>query len=42
MAQTSEAERALVLRARRNGEVSAEVADEVLTDIEARALRDMD
>ena len=37
----SEAERAVVLEARRNGEVSAEAADEVLADVEARALRDL-
>jgi hypothetical protein len=30
-----------VLEARRNGEVSAEAADEVLADVEARALRDL-
>ncbi|KQX69390.1 Na+/H+ antiporter [Angustibacter sp. Root456] len=42
LADTSEAERALVLQARRAGEVSAEVADDVLTEIEARALRELD
>jgi CPA1 family monovalent cation:H+ antiporter len=42
MAETSEAERALVVEARRRGEVSAEVADDVLTEIEARALRELD
>ncbi len=40
--QASEAERDVVLRARALGEVSAEVADEVLTDVEARAVRDVD
>ncbi len=39
--RASEAERAVVLEARRNGEVSAEAADEVLADVEARALRDL-
>ncbi len=38
----AEAERELVLRARRRGEVSAEVADEVLSDVETRAVRDLD
>jgi len=33
-------ERDLVLTARRRGEVSAETADEVLRDIETRAVRD--
>ncbi|HEX3004342.1 MAG TPA: Na+/H+ antiporter [Angustibacter sp.] len=42
LAETSEAERSLVVRARRSGEVSAEVADDVLTEIEARALREID
>ncbi|MGN6300651.1 MAG: Na+/H+ antiporter [Angustibacter sp.] len=42
LAETSEAERALVLQARRSGEVSAEVADDVLTEIEAHALRELD
>jgi CPA1 family monovalent cation:H+ antiporter len=42
LAQTSEAERSLVLRARRSGEVSPEVADDVLSEIEAGALRDLD
>ncbi|MGB8385942.1 MAG: cation:proton antiporter, partial [Dermatophilaceae bacterium] len=37
----SEAERDIVLRARRAGEVSAEAADEVLAGVEARALRDL-
>ncbi|MDN5790877.1 MAG: hypothetical protein L0H25_08415, partial [Micrococcales bacterium] len=36
----SDVERQLVLRARRRGEVSAGAADEVLRDIENRALRD--
>jgi len=31
-----------VLDARRTGEVSAAVADEVLSDVEARAVRDFD
>ncbi len=38
--QASSVERQLVLRARRRGEVSAGAADEVLRDIENRALRD--
>lgn len=42
LAETSEAERSLVLRARRSGEVSAEVADDVLTEIEAQSLRELD
>ncbi len=42
LAETSEAERSLVLEARRNGEVSAEVADQVLSDVESRALRDVE
>ncbi len=37
----SEAEREVVLEARASGEVSVEVADEVLTRVEARALRDL-
>ena len=37
----SEAERDIVLRARRAGEVSAEAADEVLAGVEARALREL-
>jgi CPA1 family monovalent cation:H+ antiporter len=40
MARATAAERDLVLRARRRGEVSAATADEVLRDIETRALRD--
>lgn len=40
--EASEAERTVVLDARRTGEVSAAVADEVLSDIEARAVRDFD
>ncbi len=39
--RASEAERSVVLEARRNGEVSAEAADEALSDVEARALRDL-
>ncbi len=39
--RANEAERAVVLRARRNGEVSAEVADTVMQDIESRAVRDL-
>ena len=39
--RASEAERSVVLEARRNGQVSAEAADEVLSDVEARALRDL-
>ena len=42
LTETSEAERSLVLEARRTGAVSAEVADDVLTEIEARALRELD
>lgn len=38
--RAGDAERQLVLRARRTGEVSAGSADEVLRDIEARAMRD--
>ena len=38
--QASSVERQLVLRARRRGQVSAGTADEVLRDIENRALRD--
>ncbi len=38
--QASNVERQLVLRARRSGQVSAGTADEVLRDIENRALRD--
>jgi Na+/H+ antiporter len=40
--RASEAEREVVLRARRQGEVSPEVADEVLHDVETRAVRDLD
>lgn len=40
MARATAAERDLVLSARRRGEVSAATADEVLRDIETRALRD--
>jgi CPA1 family monovalent cation:H+ antiporter len=40
MARAVAAERDLVLAARRRGEVSAATADEVLRDIETRALRD--
>ncbi|MGQ7294978.1 Na+/H+ antiporter [Quadrisphaera sp. KR29] len=39
LAMASEAEREAVLRARRRGEVSPAVADQVLLDVEARALR---
>ncbi len=39
LAQATEAERDAVLRARRRGEVSPSAADDVLFDIEARALR---
>lgn len=39
--RASEAEREVVLRARREGAVSPEVADEVLHDVETRALRDL-
>ncbi len=39
--RASEAERTVVLQARRHGEVSAEVADTVMQDIEARAVRDL-
>ncbi len=39
--RATDAERALVLRARRKGEVSAETADAVLREIESRALRDL-
>ncbi len=38
----TDVERALVLEKRRSGEVSAAVADEVLRDIETRAVRDFD
>jgi monovalent cation/hydrogen antiporter len=40
--RASEVERSVVLQARRSGEVSSETADEVLRDIEARAVRDLD
>lgn len=40
--QASEVERGVVLEARRRGDVSPWVADEVLADIEARAVRDVD
>jgi len=40
--RASDAERQLVLEARRRGEVAAGSADEVLRDIENRALRDFD
>ncbi len=40
--RASEVEREVVLRARRRGEVSPEVADEVLHDVETRAVRDLD
>ena len=39
--QASEVERALVLALRNRGEVSSEVADAVLADVEARAVRDL-
>lgn len=39
--RASEAEREVVLRARRRGEVSPDVADEVLHDVETRAVRDL-
>jgi CPA1 family monovalent cation:H+ antiporter len=39
LARASEAERDAVLKARRQGEVSSAAADEVLFDVEARALR---
>ena len=39
--RAGEAERSVVIEARLSGEVSAEVADEVLEDVEARALRDL-
>jgi Na+/H+ antiporter len=38
--QASEIEREVVIEARRRGEVSAEAADEVLDDVESRAVRD--
>jgi CPA1 family monovalent cation:H+ antiporter len=40
--RASEAERDLVLDVRRRGEVSAAAADEVLQDVESRALRDVE
>jgi NhaP-type Na+/H+ or K+/H+ antiporter len=40
--KASDVERSLVLDERRRGEVSAAAADEVLRDIESRALRDFD
>ncbi len=40
LSRASDVERQLVLRERRQGEVSAGAADEVLGDIESRALRD--
>ena len=39
--RASEVERNVVLDARRTGEVSSATADEVLRDIEARAVRDL-
>jgi CPA1 family monovalent cation:H+ antiporter len=39
--QASEVERGVVLEARRSGDVSPEAADEALSDIEARAIRDL-
>lgn len=39
--RAAEVERSLVLEARRRGQVSAEAADEVLADVEARAVRDI-
>ena len=39
LAEASDAEREAVLRARRRGEVSPAVADEVMRDVESRALR---
>jgi CPA1 family monovalent cation:H+ antiporter len=39
--RASETERSVVLEARRSGEVSADVADEVMSDVESRALRDL-
>ena len=41
MRRASETERSVVLEARRSGEVSADVADEVMSDVESRALRDL-
>ena len=41
MRRASETERSVVLEARRSGEVSAAVADEVMADVESRALRDL-
>jgi CPA1 family monovalent cation:H+ antiporter len=40
--RAAEVERSMVLESRRRGEVSAEAADEVLADVEGRALRDID
>lgn len=40
--RAAEVERSVVLESRRRGEVSAEAADEVLSDVEGRALRDID
>lgn len=40
--QAAEVERAVVLSARRRGEVTPRAADEVLADIEARAVRDVE
>ena len=39
--EASEVERSLVVAARNSGEVSSEVADAVLADVEARAVRDL-
>jgi CPA1 family monovalent cation:H+ antiporter len=39
LARATEAEREAVLEARRHGDVSPEAADDVLFDVEARALR---
>lgn len=41
LARTSDVERDLVLQARRSGQVSGQVADEVMQDVEARAVREM-
>jgi hypothetical protein len=39
--RANEVERGIVLEARRRGEVSAEAADEVLADVEGRAVREL-
>jgi len=42
LSRASEIERDVVVQARRRGDVSAEAADTVLQDVEARSVRDLD